>query len=90
MGKMNKRRMLLLSPLLFGFSLMSFRCADDPGASVKKFYTDYATHEEEMIDAKKLNLELQAESSVLMKNKNKVLPFDARVSRDYRIKLRVK
>lgn len=79
MGKMNKRRMLLLSPLLFGFSLMSFRCADDPGASVKKFYTDYATHEEEMIDAKKLNLELQAESSVLMKNKNNVLPFDARV-----------
>ena len=32
-----------------------------------------------MIDAKKLNLELQAESSVLMKNENHVLPFDARV-----------
>lgn len=75
-----KKKMLWLSPLVFGLTLMSFKSADTPTETAKpRFYTDYNTHEEELADAKKLNLDLQEESSVLMKNENNVLPFDSRV-----------
>lgn len=78
MGKSSKR-LMCLSPLVLVLSLMSFRAADPTASTQKRFYTDYATHEEELVDAKKLNLDLQEESSVLMKNENNVLPFNNRV-----------
>ena len=79
MGKM-KSCMLLLSPTLLAMALTSFRAgAATPEVKQKRFYVDYDTHEEEMVDAKKLNIEMAAESSILMKNNNNVLPFDNRV-----------
>lgn len=85
MGKI-KNVLLLLSPTLLALSLSSFTnakaAAADAASSVKqRFYVDYDTHEEEMVDAKKLNIEMAEESSILMKNKNNVLPFDSRVQK---------
>lgn len=75
-----KSCMLLLSPTLLAMALTSFRAgAATPEVKQKRFYVDYDTHEEEMVDAKKLNIEMAAESSILMKNNNNVLPFDSRV-----------
>ena len=77
MGKM-KSYMFLLSPTLLAMAVSTFKAS--PTANVKKrFYVDYDTHEEEMVDAKKLNIEMAAESSILMKNNNDVLPFDNRI-----------
>lgn len=73
--------MFLLSPTLLAMALTTFRAAETPAAKLKRFYVDYDTHEEEMVDAKKLNIEMAAESSVLMKNENHVLPFDSRVQK---------
>lgn len=85
MGKI-KNVLLLLSPTLLAMSLSSFTnakaAASDAASQVKqRFYVDYDTHEEEMVDAKKLNIEMAEESSILMKNKNNVLPFDSRVQK---------
>jgi beta-glucosidase len=79
MGK-TKKLLLTLAPGFLFCTLSSFTNAR--AASVvagKRFYADYDTHEEEMVDAKKLNLEMAAESSILMKNEHGVLPFDNRV-----------
>ena len=76
-----KTCMFLLSPTLLALSLASFKSAATPISEdvAKRFYVDYDTHEEEMVDAKKLNIEMAEESSILMKNENNVLPFDSRV-----------
>lgn len=70
--------MLMLSPTLLAMAVSTFKAAPTPTLN-KRFYVDYDTHEEEMVDAKKLNIEMAAESSILMKNNNNVLPFDSRV-----------
>ena len=69
----------LLSPTLLAMTLASFKAAPISEETAKRFYVDYDTHEEEMVDAKKLNIEMAEESSILMKNNNNVLPFDSRV-----------
>lgn len=70
--------MLILSPTLLAMAVSTFKAAPTPTLN-KRFYVDYDTHEEEMVDAKKLNIEMAAESSILRKNNNNVLPFDSRV-----------
>lgn len=49
-------------------------------SSAKKYYTDYATYEEEQAAAKELNIEVASEGNVLLKN-NGLLPFASNVKR---------
>lgn len=82
MGKL-KKSLMYLSPVVLCLALSSFTKAPINFAETvkeqKRFYVDYDSHEEEMVDAKKLNIKMAEESSILMKNNNNVLPFDYRV-----------
>ena len=46
------------------------------GSTGGKYYTDFATYEEELEYAERLNQEIFADSVVLMKNKNNALPLN--------------
>ena len=66
---------LAMSCLLFGMSAANVLAAGDDG----KWYTDFGSYEEEQQFAEELNGELMAESMVLLKNADNVLPLDSSV-----------
>ena len=58
----------LAVPTLAGFAATA--------GGTNKYYTDFATYEEELAYARELNQEIFADSVVLMKNRNNALPLN--------------
>ena len=70
-GKIAAATVLAMSILATG--MFNTRSAS---AEEKKYYTDFATYEEELEYAGRLNREIFADSVVLMKNEKKALPLN--------------
>lgn len=58
----------------------ALRAAAD--SATGKYYTDFATYEEELAYARELNQEIFADSVVLMKNKNHALPLNVKAEKN--------
>lgn len=76
--KMKKLAVLAVATVMTaGIAVPSLAAAAASSGSTNKYYTDFATYEEELAYARELNQQIFADSVVLMKNKNNALPLNA-------------
>lgn len=80
--KMKKLAVLAVATVMTASLAMPTLAAAAASSGTNRYYTDFATYEEELAYARELNQEIFADSVVLMKNKNNALPLNVKTEKN--------